>query len=374
MEPRSALSKPPNRLAGEPSAVGEPGGDNPLVTYESILEGVPPDRLFWLPRLEVPRATSATRQNTPEATAPNSRTAPLRPFASRQDPWLRTDYRNLVFCHTREGDEDLFRWETPDGTLTARRVSNHMTEYPLKTVNDIPVWRYVRDNTMYAENPNFTEADRRACRKMSFKWSPVQELLQFETGVENFYYFMADARDEMMSLMETMHRKNLEALEIGFRACSDATVIQFNENTSASLISPAFYREHTVPHVRAYADLAHQHGKRFIAHMCGLLNALLDCFPETGMDGIHAVTPPPIGDTHYMTVRERYGDPFVIIGRLNAQLWMGKHTEEILARLKKTIPPSLVKTPFALWITSDEMSPTPRDIANLNAALEGYDM
>jgi hypothetical protein len=247
-----------------------------------------------------------------------------------------------------------------------------MTEYPLKTVNDIPVWRYVREHTFYRENPDFSEAERRDMRKMGFNWSPIQELLQFETGVENFYFFMADAPDEMNALMDTMHRKNLEALEIGFRVCSGATVVQFGENTSASLISPSIYLRHTARHLRAYSDMAHARGMRFIVHMCGLLDTLLDCFPETGMDGIHAVTPPPVGDSHYMTVRERYGDDFVIIGRLNAQLWMGKPPEDTLELLESMIPPSLLRTPFALWITSDEMQPSPVDVANLNKALERY--
>lgn len=330
------------------------------ITYESILEGTPPDRLFWTPELTEGFAVEADTRKA------------SKPFASRNEPWLLTEFDGVEFVHARESDTDLFRWRTPVGTLTARRTSNHMTEYPLKSLEDVPVWRYVNEHTVHRRNPAFTEADGAACRKMGFKWSPVQELLQFETGVENFYYFLADAPDEMTALMEAMHRRNVEALEIGLAACTGAGVFQLTENTSASLISPQYYRRYSVPHICRYVEMAHRCGKRVIVHMCGLLSALLDAFPETGIDGIHAVTPPPVGDTHYVTVRQRYGDGFAVVGRLNAQLWLGKPPEQTLALLKNMIPPTLVRTPFALWISTDEMQPAVADIANLRAALEQY--
>ncbi len=332
-----------------------------MTDYQSILEGNPPGKLHWIPTLK----TGKPRTSVPVKT-------PRRPFASRNDPWLVTEYHSVKFTHTQENNTDIFRWETPRGVITGRREHNHMVEYPLKTTDDIPLWQYIRENTLYRPAPDFSTTQLQPPRLMSFKWSPVQELLQFGTGIENFYYFMADAPEAMIALMDAMHRKNLEALNFGFQTCRTATVIQFNENTSSTLISPSFYREHSLPHVRDYADLAHRNGKRIVVHMCGLLKALLDSFPETGMDGIHAVTPPPIGDTHYTTIRELYGDKFVIIGRLNAQLWMGKPRVEILKILRSMIPDSLVHTPFSLWITSDEMPVSSTDIVNLNQALHAY--
>ncbi len=63
-----------------------------------------------------------------------------------------------------------------------------------KTTDDIPLWQYIRENTLYRPAPDFsTTQPQPPLRLMSFKWSPVQELLQFGNGIENFYYFMADA-------------------------------------------------------------------------------------------------------------------------------------------------------------------------------------
>ena len=92
-----------------------------MVTYESILEGVSPNRLFWLPRMEPPATTSPGGNDKPASHAPDSRNAPNRPFASRREPWLRTEYRGLTFSHTREGEADLFRWQNKWDS----RLSNH---------------------------------------------------------------------------------------------------------------------------------------------------------------------------------------------------------------------------------------------------------
>ncbi len=348
-----------------------------MITYRSILEGNPPNMLFWQLgglgpyRSPGPEDFSAAGGRWVFGSA-DSRNAPDKPFASKQAPWLVIDYGKTRFSREREVNADIFKWETPPGRLTARRESNHMTEYPLKTAGDIRVWRFVQENICHRRNPGFSEEDAGNSLIMTFKWSPVQELFQFETGVENFYYFLADAPDEMAALIETMHRKNLEALSVGFKACPKATVFQLIENTTAAVLSPSVYREITLPHVRAYVDMAHEHGMKCIVHMCGNLEGLFDCFAETGMDGIHAVTPPPVGDMNYMTVREYFGDEFVIIGRLNAQLWIGKTTEEISEVLVSMIPEKLVRTPFALWITTDEIQPSRDDVLRIFAALKNY--
>lgn len=347
------------------------------VSYRSILEGNPPGMLYYqLGHLTPFRRPCADDFSDAGAGrvfgAGDTRNVANKPFASRGEPWLLIGHDGVRFTHAREGAADVFRWETPLGPLSARRASNHMMEYPVKTPEDIPRWRHVQESLRYSPNPAFEAEARDALWKMGYKWSPVQELLQFETGIENFYYFLADARDEMESLMEAMHRKNLEALEIGFQTCTGSTVFQLGENTSASLISPDIYRRHTLPHVRAYADMAHRHGMKCIVHMCGHLTSLFGCFAETGMDGIHAVTPPPVGDTHYMAVRERFGEGFVIVGRLSAQVWIGKGKGEILETLRAMIPDRLIRTPFSLWVSTDEMQPTEEDVYALTEAMEAY--
>ncbi len=348
--------------------------DENHVSYQSILEGHAPHMLYWklehLDPYRRPQDEDFSMINGHQVFGKADSRMVRKPFASRKSAWRQIDYENLKFTSSLEGDTDLFRWETPDGTLTARRHHNHMTEYPIKSVDDLPLWQYVHENMVYRRNPAFSEDEGRTSRTINHNWSPVQELLQFETGIENFYYFLADAPDQMEKLMETMHHRNLDSINVGLESCPNAKVLFLGENTSSQLISPDFYRKLTLPHVHTYAEIAHRHGMKFVVHMCGRLTALLDCFAETGMDGIHAVTPPTIGDSHYMAVRERFGDEFIIIGRLNAQVVMGKQKREILEILQNMIPERLIHTPFALWISTDEIQLPAEDLDAIIWALD----
>ena len=349
--------------------------NNDIVTLQSIYEGRAPHRLHWTLgkfdpyQLPGPQAFHLADDGRRVFGNGNSRNQE-KPFASRGAPWLTIDYAKARFAHAREGDVDHFRWETPQGRLTARRHSNHMIEFPLKSVDDLPRWQYVQENLVYRKNPEFTEEQGRKCWSVSWKWSPVQEMLQFETGVENFYYFLMDAPDRMRALLDTMHRKNLEGIAIGLNACPKATVLMLTENTSSQIISPDYYRDLTLPHVRKYVEMAHARTMKCVVHMCGSLTALFDEFEATGMDGIHSVTPPPVGDTEYMAARERFGDDFIILGRFSAQLFINRDREAIRETLCAMIPERLIHTPFALQASTDEMQPGEADIQDLVNALQ----
>jgi len=290
----------------------------------------------------------------------------------RRPLWYTPVYENTVYTETEDGEYDVFCWETPEGRLLARRHENHFVEYPVKSVTDLGAWLHVHENLRFRPTESWFERyDAAAVSTISLSWSPVQQLLQFDMGLENFYYFLVDAPGEMEALLNAMQDRCTDRLRLGLSLFPGAPTVYWGENTSSSSISPPYYREHSLLHVREYAELVHQSGKRLIVHMCGLLKDLLDCFALTGMDGIHSATPPPIGDTPYRLIRDRFGPDFTIIGRLNAQLWVGKSKEEIHANLREMIWPELLDSPFALLVTADAMPDIPyEDVMTARDALE----
>jgi uroporphyrinogen-III decarboxylase len=91
-----------------------------------------------------------------------------------------------------------------------------------------------------------------------------------------------------------MHQRNCEYYEIA--ASAPGEVVRSFEDTSTTLVSPELYRRYCLRQLQDYRDICHAHGKLFVPHMCGLLKGLLPELNETGVDGIEAVTPPPLGD------------------------------------------------------------------------------
>ena len=143
--------------------------------------------------------------------------------------------------------------------------------------------------------------------------SPVQNLLEYEMGAANFYYLLDDHRREVEELLAIMHAKRLQEYEIVARR-TPAEVVIAMENTSSTLISPRLYRQYSLPQIRDYVDVLHRYGKIAVLHMCGHLKALLPVVRETGLDGINAVTPPPVGTTTSTMCLDAFGDDFLIFG------------------------------------------------------------
>jgi len=74
--------------------------------------------------------------------------------------------------------------------------------------------------------------------------------------------------------------------------------------------------------------------------MCGFLKGVLTELRETGIDGIEAITPPPLGDTPIGLAREQLGPDVTLIGGLDPTQFVGatpdrtrKLIHEVLAQI-----------------------------------------
>ncbi|MBM4038475.1 MAG: hypothetical protein FJ290_08170, partial [Planctomycetes bacterium] len=143
--------------------------------------------------------------------------------------------------------------------------------------------------------------------------SPVQQLIEMDMGMASFYYMLQDHRDELEGLLDAMHACRMQEYEIVARR-SPAPALMPVENTSTTLISPALYRRYSLPQLRDFCCACHRHGKKAILHMCGHLKALLPELAETGLDGMNALTPPPVGDLPFEQALDALGDRLIILG------------------------------------------------------------
>lgn len=336
-------------------------------SFEDIYLGKSADELVWTLSSQINNQSSPTEesfyvQNGKKFLISGAYKRMSSHEKDRGKTWYITDYGDTEYKVSEEEDVDVFNWKTPIGNLTGRRLHNHFHEYPVKTVEEIDAWIHIYRNITFSPNQAwFKQVDVNQIKLISLSWSPVQQLIQFDTGLENFYFFLIDAPEKMKELLDVMQERCLDRLRLCLSLFESCPCIQWGENTSSSAISPDYYRQLTLPHIREYADLIHENDKRLVVHMCGLLKDLLDCFVETDIDGIHSVTPPPFGDAPYSLVRETFQPDFTIIGRFNAQLWVGKSIKEIQENIKKQISRELVNSPFALLVTDDAMPDIPYD-------------
>jgi hypothetical protein len=219
--------------------------------------------------------------------------------------------------------EELEIIETPVGCLeTERRYSReghtrYISKHPVSSVEDLKVLQYVMEHT-------HTEEDFAGFRdRMSVigndgiptsdgPQSPIQHFYMFLCGVQATTYLLIDHPAEMAECFSVMHQKNLEQYRMVCESPTDV-VIDY-ENTSSTVMSPAFYRQYSEAFINEYADICHAANKLFITHMCGKLSAFNAELRQGRQDGFDSLCPPTTGDIWACEARAAWGGDKVIIG------------------------------------------------------------
>ena len=162
----------------------------------------------------------------------------------------------------------------------------------------------------------------------------------------------------MENLIRLMQEKELSRFE--FDAQTSCDVVILCENTSTRYIGPKIYEKYNMLSQRSFVEVCHKAGKKGILHMCGHVHDLLEMIRETGTDGIHALTPPPIGDCHWEKALDVLGDDLIILGALTPDIFHQFPLAEIGPALDRQITPRLRESNFVLMPAADGTA-TPLD-------------
>ncbi|MCE5238010.1 hypothetical protein LLH23_05915 [bacterium] len=362
---------------------------------ESILRHETPPRLCWTTLVD-----SLTRSVMPEPV----RSLPVLDFyrhigcdilqfgnyglpADQQvvSPARRVEPPHEVETATQPDGTEVTTVRTAWGELTSCTRRSHPLKHPVETRADLQVARRMWEGTRYEEETVGAVTDRDAvgvgdrshASRESFTRaeaalgdqgvyiptlapSPVQQLLELDMGLVAFYGLWQDYPREVEALLDAMQQARLQEWEIVAR-CSPARALIPVENTSSTMISPALYRRYSLPQLRAVVDVCHAHGKLVIFHMCGHLRDLLPIIRETGLDGAHATTPPPHGDTTLEQALDVCGEDFILMGGVfDGSIFQASEVtaEQMHRALDALYTPRLRKAKLLLGLGADGL-PTP---------------
>lgn len=254
-------------------------------------------------------------------------------------------HKRCTFELVQNGDTAVRRWMVGDHELTqnlrydADSTSWHPVKFPIETADDIAVMReFYEDITVELDEERIAAAAQakaklgnRGVLTAGLGESALMWWVEWLAGVENAHFLLADARDEVEALFETMHQAIVRKTEIEAEH-SPADLFYMVENTSTTLISPTQYRQYCAQHIPVYGNILKASGKRLAIHMCGLLKGLLDQLAEVPASVFEAFTSPPVGDTRLLDGRTAC--PHIcIVGGTNAWLWT-RSAAEIIAEVK----------------------------------------
>lgn len=264
----------------------------------------------------------------------------------------------------REGRTTVTTTKTPVGTLrtVSKRdelgTTQRLMEYPIKSLEDFRPFRYLLENVEVWFDCEAYERLRRLVGgngivSYFFPRTPLQALFLKLMGVTRTIKFLFRHRHEVEGLMEDIERYNDKFYEV--IASSPIKILNLGENIDVRITSPKLFKKYCLPRYQERSSYLHKRGKFVHIHVDGYAKPLLPLFKETGLDGIEALTPKPVGDFTLEDLKDALGDEMVIVDGVPYIFFVPSMGVERLERFVRKII-SMFPENLVLGI-SDELPP-----------------
>jgi len=262
---------------------------------------------------------------------------------------------------SKEG-ETMTKYKTPLGKLTQTTAIGggfgaHYTEFPVKSVEDIKIMKYIFENTEFSFlEENYAKAEElfgdMGVVSDYLESSPYQRLVKQLMGFTRTVIFLKRkprAMEEFINFLEDWDDKMYEQA-----ANSPVPIINFGENIDANLSPPPQFEKYLLPYYRKRVDQLHKAGKYCHIHMDGSLKDLLPYFEELPFDGLEALTASPQGDVTLEKIKDVIGDKVFLDG-IPSILFLPQYSKDYVKKYTQNVLDLF--SPNLILGISDELSP-----------------
>ncbi|MGQ9684262.1 MAG: uroporphyrinogen decarboxylase family protein [Anaerolineae bacterium] len=221
----------------------------------------------------------------------------------------------------------------------------HFIEFPIR---DRATWQAFRDEFLDAEHPcrTFSEAEMRAAEEMSrASANPVQVWfgsfigwIRDWVGFENLAYMSADDPDLVEEMVAHLAAMALKLLPPWLERCRYDAAAGWEDicYNSGPILSPRFFAERIMPHMRPVMRLLREHGIDVIWTDCdGNILKLIPLWMDVGLNCLFPLEVNPGNDP--VALKKEYGRALLIRGGFN-KFVLHQGREAILQELKRLEP------------------------------------
>jgi uroporphyrinogen-III decarboxylase len=164
------------------------------------------------------------------------------------------------------------------------------------------------------------------------------EVLYHLMSAENFSIFSLTDYEKIIEFTDTMYRRVYNFYKYFLeRNVGEVFFIVGAEFAGPPLVSPEKFVDLSVRYVKGLVDLIRSYGKWSIVHFHGNLYHVLDGMKKIGMDGLHTIEAPPIGNCTISQARDFLGPQTILVGNIQYDDFKHKSPEEIKEEVRTVI-------------------------------------
>ena len=342
----------------------------------AVLNGKSPDRVPWMPRLEIWYTAHYLAGTLP----PEFEGLRLREVQDKlgvgntaRTGHVMTSRIHGVEVHERRvGLATYTEYVTPVGTVTSKiqrtaeldaaGIYPLEVEHPLKRPEDYGPMMYIIENTHYFPAYEQFEAfdaavGDRGLPMVQIGDVPFHRFLKDLAGYEKGYLDLFDYPDKVERLLETQSQVLKERMW-PIAAQSPATLLLHGAHFSSQTTPVNFFEKYMLPYMKEVADYMHAHGKKVAHHADNDTSEILQLLKDTGYDMHECFVTSPMVPCTLEQARQVFGGDVAIFGGVPSVILEEsvpeEEFEEYMQNLFKVIAPG---DRFILGI-ADNMMPT----------------
>jgi hypothetical protein len=341
----------------------------------SIIQGRPPDRIPWIPRLAIWYEANRRAGTLPE----QYRGCTLREVerdafggtAARDAIIWRTELRDIEVCTHRPNEmETLTEYVTPVGTVTtthrttdrlrSQGIQDAEVGFMLKRREDYPVVRYLVEHThtkpAYEEYAAYEQdVGEEGYPMVNCGDCPFHHWMRAMVGYDQAFFHLFDYASDVERLLAVMADRWRE-IYWPHLVESPARLLMHGHHFSSQMTPPPLFEKHILPYYRELSPKLKAAGKTLALHADNDTRLILGHVEQAGFDMVECFVTAPMVETTLAEARAAWDDRVIIWGGVPSVILEDPYTDQqfeaFLDDLFHTIAPG---NAFILGIADNAM-------------------
>ena len=238
-------------------------------------------------------------------------------------------------------------------------TNERIAEFPVKTVEDLRVFTGLIERERFRVD---VAKHKAAAARMGHRGEPTHfltssgltNLVKHGAGLENTFYLLADHGSEVEAYLEACDRSDDRAVDAALEL--PCRIFNLGDHATNEFTPPPILEKYLLARWQKISRRLGEAGRFVHSHWDGHSRLMLPYLAATGLHGVEALTPEPMGDMSLELIRRHVPENMVVLDLIPAILFLPSYSvQDVVDFAKRAID---MFAPRLILGVSDEISPT----------------